>query len=57
VGAWHSRRVEAGEQRILWNGENQHYESAASGIYFYRIDWVDEKGMEQRVTGKMLLVR
>jgi len=57
VWAWHSRRVEAGEQRILWNGENQHYESAASGIYFYRIDWVDEKGMEQRVTGKMLLVR
>jgi len=57
VWAWHSQRVEKGEQRIFWNGENQHSEPAASGVYVYRFEFENEKGMEQSFTGKMLMVR
>ncbi len=57
VWAWHRERVDAGEQRILWNGETQHSEPAASGVYLYRIEFADEKGREQSLTGKMLMVR
>jgi hypothetical protein len=49
--------IEAGEQRILWNGENDRNEVVASGIYFCRAELKNLQGDEQSFTAKMVLLK
>lgn len=46
------REFEAGQHSIIWNSQNKHGETVASGIYFYKLD-----AGKNSATNKMVLVK
>ena len=47
-----NRRMAAGTHRVRWDGRTSDGREAASGVYFYRLQFEDRTH-----TGKMLMVR
>ncbi len=47
----------AGVYRATWDGANQQGLPVTAGIYFYQLEFTDANGRQQRVTGKMSLIR
>jgi outer membrane protein assembly factor BamB len=52
VSAWHPGAQAAGSYSVHWDGRLQDGRSAASGTYFYQVQW-----LEQYKTGTMVLMK
>lgn len=57
VWTWKAERIEAGEQNIIWHGENDQRETVASGFYFCRVELMTQQGIKQTSAAKMLLLK